>query len=399
MAVPTLSAPVAPDATQQRPLLRALIASIFMVFLDTRVVAALLPAIAVSLSISIPRAGLLVSSYMISYGIFQLFYAPLADRIGKVRVVIIAMTIFSAGTFACGFTSSFGLLVVLRAVTGAVGAAVFPMTLAYVGDTVPYDKRQATIAMLIAGASAATTLSAASGSLIAEVSSWQWVFPVFGVLGGLVTLLLFAMSRREHRVPPSQVPALKTYGIALKNRPLVRLIVLSFFEGALYFGCTSYLSGLFAVRYGMSTLGIGATLSIAGGAQLAAAYGLKPALKRLGENNLLTCGGLLMGLGVTTAALLPWWQLQPIAMLAAGAGFTFVHSTLQARASEALPKMRGTAISFFAFAVFAGSGIGTFVIGTLLPRTGYGPTLFGGGALLWVFTWAARRFSTPPKQE
>jgi predicted MFS family arabinose efflux permease len=89
-------------------------------------------------------------------------------------------------------------------------------------------------------------------------------------------------------------------------------------------------------------------------------------------------------------------------MLTAGAGFTFVHSTLQARASEALPKMRATAISFFAFAVFAGSGIGTFVLGALLPSVGYGPALFGGGACLWLFTWAARRFSAPPpsaKQE
>jgi len=390
-------APQLPDAAKQRPLLLSLTASIFFVFLDTRVVAALLPTMAKSFDITIPRAGLLVSAYMVGYALFQLVYAPVADRVGKIRVVLVTMVIFSVGTFACGFTTSFGLMIALRAITGAMGAAVFPMTIAYIGDTVPYDRRQATIGMLIAGASAANTLSAASGSFIATIFSWQWVFPVFGIGAAACTVVLYIAARREYRVPANKTPALQTYSMAIKHRPLVRLILLSAMEGGLYFGGAAYVSGLFSQRFGMSTLGIGLLISCLGASQLVSAYVLRRALRWWGEATVLTIGGVLMGAGFCLAALMPMWQLEPLAMVTAGFGFTFVHTTLQARASEALPKSRATATTFFSFAVFASSGAGTLLAGGLIPQIGYQNMLISYGCGLFLFTYLVGRFTTPPK--
>ena len=81
----------ATSVEQQRPLLLALGFATFMVSLDARVVAPLLPTIAHDFQTSIARAGYMVSGYLLPYGLFQLAYGPLADRFGKIRVSVFAM--------------------------------------------------------------------------------------------------------------------------------------------------------------------------------------------------------------------------------------------------------------------------------------------------------------------
>ena len=91
---------------RQRWLIIALSAAIFMINLDSRVIAPLLPTIANAFHTSVSSAGILITAYMLPYGFFQLFYGPLSDRIGKVKVVAFAMVLFSVGTALCGASTS-----------------------------------------------------------------------------------------------------------------------------------------------------------------------------------------------------------------------------------------------------------------------------------------------------
>jgi len=288
----------------------------------------------------------------------------------------------------CGFTPSFGTTIALRAITGAAAAAVFPLTLAYVGDTVPYANRQATIAMLVASTGMASSLSTASGALIAQALSWQSVFPVFGVLGALVTIYLLALTNREQRVP-AKVGAASAYGKALRSRPLILLATLAFVEGSLYFGGFSYLGAMLSERYVISTIGIGAMLSIVGVAQLVTASFVPRLVKRLREPQIVALGACAMGLALVTAAITPSASTFPVSMVLLGAGFSLCHSTLQTRASEALPGLRGTSIALFAFALFLGNGLGTLAIGELIAAAGYTATIAGAGIAFWLFAWVA----------
>src|SRR6188768_3131617 len=102
--------PPSDDASAQRPLLLALMACTFVVGLDARIVAPLLPSIADELGCSLAAASYTVSCYLLPYGLCQLAYGPLADRFGKVRVATYAMAAFSVGTAACG---AFGGLMAL----------------------------------------------------------------------------------------------------------------------------------------------------------------------------------------------------------------------------------------------------------------------------------------------
>jgi predicted MFS family arabinose efflux permease len=194
-------------AEAQRKLLLVLGVATFMVGLDGRVVAPLLPSIASEFGVSISTAGYLVSGYLLPYGLFQLAYGPLADRFGKVRVAATAMIAFSAGTALCGAFGSFTAVLVARAFTGAAAAALIPLTIAYIGEVVPYGRRQASLAMLMASSGAAQAFGTSLGGLVAVVVSWRQVFPLLGALSGAVTLWLFSQAKHElRRARPGEPP-------------------------------------------------------------------------------------------------------------------------------------------------------------------------------------------------
>jgi predicted MFS family arabinose efflux permease len=373
-------------AHEQRPLLLALGVATFMVALDGRVVAPLLPTIASDFGTSIASASWLVSGYMLPYGLCQLAYGPLADRFGKVRVATHAMLAFSVGTALCGAFPSFAMIVLLRALTGAAAAALIPLTIAYIGDTVPYGQRQAALAMLMASSGAAQAFSTSAGGTIAALVSWRTVFPILGALAGAATLALFAFRHRELRVRLAADAPSPRYRDALRAphmRPLLGLVAL---EGFLYMGGFSFLSGLLAQRFGLNAFDIGMILGVAGVSQLAAARLLPRILRRLSERALMLCGGSMMSGAFLLSAFASHPSLVALASGLVGTGFTLCHTTLQTRATEAFPRARGTALALFAFSLFSGSALGTVCVGYASEVIGYTRTFLLAGVALLVFT-------------
>ncbi len=385
-------------SVEQRRLLLALVGAIFMINLDARVVTPLLPTIASDFRTTVSAAGVLVTAYVLPYGLFQLVYGPLADRFGKVRIVAVAMIFFSVGTALCGLPPSLPAIVALRFLTGVAAAAVFPLTLAYVGDTVPYVRRQETIALLATSSAAAAAFSTAAGGLIAAVVSWRLVFPIFGVISGVVTIVLLLLRRSEIRTtPPMPRPRMReTFGAALRAPRMLPLLLLVCAEGAIYNGAFIYLGGFLNERFALGALAIGLVLAGAGVAQLGAARLLARLVRRFGERRLILGGGGLMGAAYISAVAMPSWPLFLLPVCCAGAGFVLCHSTLQTRATETFPASRGTAVALFAFSLFLGNGLGAIVVGLAVDGFGYTATLIGSGLLLWAFALAAARLLFAP---
>ena len=356
-----------------------------MVSLDGRVVAPLLPAIAHDFHTSIARAGYVVSGYLLPYGLFQLAYGPLADRFGKVRVSVYAMAAFSLGTALCGAFASFSAILLLRALTGAAAAALIPLTIAYIGDTVPYAKRQAALAMLMASSGAAQALSVSLGGTIAALFSWRAIFPILGVLSAFVTLRLAVCAKRELRVTLAPGARRQRYRDALQSALLPILLLVSF-EGCLFLGGFPYLSGLLEQRFRLGSLPIGLLLGLTGASQLLAARLLPRLLTRVSERELLFFGGGLMAVAYLLSAWAPSAGWVGLACALIGAGFSLCHSTIQTRATEAFPGGRGTSLSLFAFSLFLGSALGSVGFGALIERVGYSATFATAGLLLFVFT-------------
>ena len=377
----------------QRKLLFVLGLATFMVGLDGRVVAPLLPSIAAEFHVSVSRAGYLVSGYLLPYGLCQLAYGSLADRFGKVRVASYAMVVFSGGMALCGLFSSFTGVLLARVFTGAAAAALIPLTIAYIGEVVPYSRRQASLAMLMASSGAAQAFSTSAGGLIAVVVSWRDVFPLLGALSGGVTLWLLTQVKHELRQPrqreaPSYRDALRT-----DLGPLLGLVLV---EGALFMGCFPFLSGLLAQRFGLGALWIGVVLGAGGVSQVVTARLMPALLRRCAEPELVVLGALAMGVSYLLSAWAPSAAWVAIGVALLGAGFSICHSTLQTRATEVFPAGRGTALSLFAFSLFLGGGAGSLGMGALLDRSGYTRGFALAGVAFLVFAgWAFRVVRQP----
>ena len=117
-----------------------------------RICDAMLIALGQEFHVTTGDASAVASAFAVCYGLMQLLFGPLGDRIGKLRVVLMATwgcALFSAMT---AFAPSFGWLVFCRAATGVFAAGIVPLSVAWIGDTVTIDRRQETLARFMGAA-------------------------------------------------------------------------------------------------------------------------------------------------------------------------------------------------------------------------------------------------------
>jgi predicted MFS family arabinose efflux permease len=377
----------APATEVGRLLLIAIQAAVFMVAAGAQLMTPLLPAIADDFRATVASAGLLISAYALPYGLFQLVYGPLADRFSRQRVMGVALTLFALGMFASGIAPSLAALTWLRVITGAVAAGIIPVALAFIGDVVPYDERQATLGRVISVASLGGVLSAALGGLIATLLSWRALFFGYGLVALAVAVLLLRQPLMA-RTGGSGPSGLRAYGALFRGAGgrALALYALVFVEGVAATGMAGFLGAFLRERAGLSYAAIGALLTINGVASMLVARQAGWLVRRLRERGMLLFGGGLMTVAYLLAPLPPTLLLFPLAAALMGSGFVIAHSTLQARATELAPTMRGTAVALFAFSLFIGGALGTLFAAQAIERLGYEAALLGTAALLALFT-------------
>jgi predicted MFS family arabinose efflux permease len=377
--------------TESRPpryLLAIIMAAVFMVSAEARVISPLLPAIAGEFEISIARTGLLITAYTIPYGLFQLVYGPLADRFSRQRVMGAALGIFALGTFVSGFAPTIVSLDILRLCTGAAAAGVIPVALAYVGDAVPYAERQGALGRVVSISSLGGVLSAALGGMIATFASWRAMFLGYGVVALCVAVVLLLQPLQRSRSVRIQQGILTPYLLVFQHagRRAWALYALVFLEGLTATSTIGYFGALLNERDGFSYAASGALLTLSGITSIVMGRFVGKLVVRIGERGMLRLGGSAMALGYVLAAFQPVLFFFPLAMVLSGGGFVVAHSTLQVRATELVPERRGTAVALFAFSLFLSGGLGTFLAGIAIDGQGYVRTLLGTAVALALFT-------------
>lgn len=383
----------------------------FIVTADARIVNPLLPIISHQFNTSVGNAGNVVTAYAIPYGLFQLVYGPLGDRIGKVRVMVFAMGLFAFGTAACALAPSLLALEALRLVTGAVAAALIPLSLAYIGDHVPYARRQVAISQYLTAIALGTILSTSIGGVVADYLSWRYIFLVYGV----VSITVFGLFVRAWRRAPEPAPArhagalsswfglgatVREYRHALSGRVTKLVMVAVFVEGLFFFGGFAYTGAFLRDRYGLLYVVIGVILAGFGIGSLIYSSIARWTLRTLRENGQILAGGFISGGAYIAIALIPSWPLFVFLNILLGLGYYLIHSTFQTKATELVPDARGAVLSFFAFSLFLGQGVGAWLLGLTVNQWGYPTTFIIAGvpmALLGVwFVFSAR--GQPPSK-
>ncbi|MBD2206061.1 MFS transporter [Calothrix sp. FACHB-1219] len=371
-------------------------AAAFMVIADVRVIDPLLHIIADEFKVGVGSAAIIVSAYTIPYGLFQLVYGPLGDRIGKLKVITGALTAFAVGTAACAFVPNIILLTLLRFLTGMVAAGIIPVTLAYIGDNFPYEQRQAAIGKYLSALVLGQILGGSLGGIFGEYLSWREIFLVFGVVSLMISIELWRKIGKLNNEQYSQVPfgwaTFRPY-FQLITQPTARTVMIGvFIEGFCLFGGFAYAGAFLRDRYNLPYVTIGFIISAFGLGGLIYSRFVRWFVGRLGEKGLMGCGGAFMCISFLAIALLQNWVLFIPCNILMGLGFYMMHSTLQTQATELAPEARGTAVSLFAFNLFIGQGIGAAALGRIVDNYGYVPCfLITGIAIALLAIWLVQQ--------
>src|SRR5881397_1395162 len=107
----------------------------FMVILDATIVNVALPTIKVDVGFSEQSLSWVLNAYTLMFGGFLLLGGRLADRLGRRRLFVAGITVFSVASLICGISQSEGMLLVARGLQGLGGALVSPAALSIILTT------------------------------------------------------------------------------------------------------------------------------------------------------------------------------------------------------------------------------------------------------------------------
>jgi len=197
----------------------------FMVVLDATVVNVALPSIREDLDFSASSLQWVVNSYTLAFGGFLLLGGRAADFIGRKRLFLIGVVVFTGASLLNGLATSSEFLVAARALQGLGGAMVSPAALAIVTTTFR-DGAERTKALSVWAAIAVggAAVGLLLGGILTEYLSWEWAFYV-NVPVGIAALLLSLRFIPESRVPTSGVDVLGAVTVTAGLTLLVYAIV------------------------------------------------------------------------------------------------------------------------------------------------------------------------------
>jgi EmrB/QacA subfamily drug resistance transporter len=173
----------------------------FMTVLDVSIVNVALPSIGRSLHFSETGLQWVITAYAITFGGFLLLGGRAGDILGRKRMFLVGVTIFTLASLVCGLAGSTGVLVAARAVQGFGAAIVSPATLSIITTTFE-EGRERNKALGIWGAMGGSGAAAGVlfGGILVKYLGWEWIFFVNVPVGALVLALSPAVVR-ESRAP------------------------------------------------------------------------------------------------------------------------------------------------------------------------------------------------------
>ncbi len=364
---------------------------------NLRVCDPLLPQMAGELGVSIGTSATVVMAFALAYGVFQIVVGPLGDARGKLKLVVLGSLWAGVATICSAAMPSLGPLVLVRFLGGAGAAAVIPVAIAWIGDVVPYERRQPVLARFLSGQILGIVFGQAAGGLLGDLIGWRATLVALGLVHVVAGLLLLGEMRRLKVGLPvaTQLRWREAWSSALGvlKSPWARIVLGStFLEGIFMFGAFAYVGSELHVRFGLSLGVVGAMLASFGAGALFYSSTAGTLVSRFGQPGLVAVGGSLLAAGYAILGLMPSALLAPPAIALIGLGYYMLHTTLQTNATQMAPEARGLAVSLFAIALFTGQSVGVALAAPIMDRYGGRPIFLATAlAILAIAFWFRRQ--------
>ncbi len=358
---------------------RRLRSTSFLASFDRFTIPPLLVPIGVSFGVPLGTAALAASAYFITYGLMQPFWGGLSDRHGRTPILRVAVAAGGLCAVLAALSPSFGVLVGARFLAGAFFAAVAPTAVVYLGDAVTeHAPRQHALALVMSWATGGIAVATITAGVCAQLLDWRVAFALTALLAAGISFYLRRLPEPAHEASPHSFG--RQAASALRRPWVLTVWAIAFLEGCVIFGALTFISA------SLQDQGVGAAL--AGSA--AAGFGIgnvvctplvTRSITRVASPLLIAGGAGVAAAGLALAGFDVVVATAVVASLTLGAGFGFLHSTMQLWATQVYPEARAMTISFFAASVFIGGAVASAAAAPLADSGHFGTIFLGAAAL------------------
>ena len=355
-----------------------------------------LPELPDALSSTASAAQLTLSACIIGLAVGQLITGPLSDRLGRRGPLLVGVAVFVVASVCCAVTTSMTLLIVVRFVQGAAGAAGIVVGRAVVADMFAGKAAAAYFSAIATINGLAPILAPVIGGQVLRVGTWRSVFWVLAGIGAAL-LVLAAIVIRE-TLPPERRSSggfggtMRAFRTLLGDRGYVGSVLAGSMVTAAMFGYISASPFVLQDGFGLSAQWFSGCFALNAVGIIAATQIGRILLRWTTSFVLLTVGvgQALLGAVLLTATVLAGWGLAPtlvsLFVMVSAVGFALPHAS--AIAMDRHRRIAGSASALLGLTQFAlGAvtarlvGLGDVVTGTALAITALTATVIGVVAL------------------
>lgn len=356
---------------RQEYLLRTLSAATFIIFFQIYMVAPLIPGLSVIFKASAQKTGLIVPAFLIPYGIATLFYGLLADKIGTKSIILVSFFLFSLLIAGTALSQSIPQLIFWRVLAGIGASGVIPISLAWISQTYPYQKRGRPLGFIFGSVAGGGAFGSFVGVFLESFIGWRILFLSVGVLALFIWIMIYLAYKKMPL--PAKIKQGLTLGKVFKGyRDLLTnkrgrnaytyVLLNGIFTSGVYTWLGLYLARTFSLsgwHIGVALLGYGIPGFLFG-----------PLIGRLadrfGRSRLLPAGLALGALSAFTLLLPISLGVARIAIITLSLGFDLTQPLLAGIITQVGRERSGQAMSVMAFMLFVGFGLGSYLFGLAL---------------------------------
>jgi len=358
----------------------------FIIFFQGFMVAPILPSLASLFQVSVRHVSFIEPAYLLGYGLVTLVYAPLSDKYGRFPIILFSLSSFIVLTACTAFCHSVTQLILLRLLTGMGAGGVAPITIGWIGDHFPYEKRGHALGILFGFMAGGMAVGSSAGALLTDLLGWQMMFWIAAAIGAIVLSLMIVNRNkfpRNTQVHSSSFPIVYQ---SLKEVFLLprgwRTYLFVFFNGLFHSGVFAWTGYLFYKTYHLNGKEIGFALLGYGIPGLLFGPILGKLADKYGRNRIIPVGILVGALSAIGLSMDYPLLVTCVFVATLSLGFDLTQP-LYAAIITTISSKKGVATGLFAFFLFMGYGLGSLIF-SLMVNIGLDHTfrIFGAVAIM-----------------